>query len=365
MYPLIAVARELQAGAAAHGTELKLHFMGPGDKWSESLIAEGVEPHWILAGKLRRYASGMGANLLDIPKLIVGMVQAWFKMFWLMPDAVFSKGGPGAFPVVLAAWFFRVPVLAHDSDAKPGVTTLLSARFARKIAVSFPETEKFFPPEKTILTGNPVRKELSTSRKSPEEAKKDLGFAENAPLLLVLGGSQGSTRINEFILLNLKEILGSAQVLHQAGTENLIEAQKLARAALSGLNLTEELQSRYRPVPFLAQDYASALRGADVVLARAGSSTIFELAALGKPAILVPLPESANDHQRANAYAFQEAGAGVVIEESNLLPAIFLRELKRILENTEVRAKMESSARAFAKPDAAQKLAGTLWELAR
>ncbi len=363
VYPLVAVARELTRQAIERQTILQIHYLGPADRWTQIMAGENVRMHGIPGAKLRRYASGMGANLLDGPKFLAALFLAFFKIFWLMPDAVLSKGGPGALPVVLAAWFFRVPVLVHDSDAQPGVTTLLSARFAKKIAVSFEAAQKFFPAKKTLLTGNPVRAQLVPDM-SQAAAKSALNFDPNTPLLLVLGGSQGSTRINEFLAVNLEEISATVQVLHQTGTENFAETGKLTRAALSAVTVQEEAKSRYKAVPFLEGDYGTALAAADVIAGRAGASTISESAAAGKPMILIPLPEAANDHQRANAYAYAEAGAGVVIEEANLLPGIFLRELAGILGDRERYAKMQAAAKAFARPEAAARLTEALWELA-
>ncbi len=364
VYPLLAVKEALERTAVAKGLELDLWYMGPRDQYSEVLLAQGVQAHWLLAGKLRRYASGTLANLIDVPKILIGFLQAAWKMFWLMPGAVFSKGGPGALPVVCAAWFYRIPILVHDSDAAPGLTTLLTSRFAKRIAISFEQAARFFPSTKVILTGNPIRSSLFARRQDPKDDKKKLGFDENTPLLLVLGGSQGSTRINEFVVVNLKEILLLAQVFHQTGTENYLETNKLAQASMSDLAVQKAITTRYQALPFLDENYASALNAADVVAARAGSSTIFEIAGFGKPAILIPLLESANNHQRANAYAFAEAGGAVVVEENNLLPGIFTRQLKQILEDQGTREKMQKAATGFFKPDAANKLADLILELA-
>jgi UDP-N-acetylglucosamine--N-acetylmuramyl-(pentapeptide) pyrophosphoryl-undecaprenol N-acetylglucosamine transferase len=278
-------------------------------------------------------------------------------MFWLMPDAVFSKGGTGAFPVVLAAWFYRVPVMIHDSDAIPGITNLLSSRFARRIAVSFEAAKKYFNPSKTILTGNPVRAELLEKKFSRDQAKEILGFKKDMPLLLVLGGSQGAQRINDFIILTIKETLVRAQILHQTGAANYMEVKNLSRAALMDMPTKQEAESRYRAVAYLEDDLPVAMSAADLIVARAGSSSIFEIAAFGKPAILIPILESANDHQRANAYEFAQTGAAVVIEEPNLQPAIFIREVAGILNNPEKAEKMSKASAAFWKPEAADVIA--------
>lgn len=360
VYPLLAVAESLRKIMQSGETEaeLELVYIGPKNDPYAGLIAEKeIKAYYISAGKIRRYASGILKNILDIPRFFLGLIQAFWRMFWLMPDAVFSKGGTGAFPVVLAAWFYRVPVMIHDSDAIPGLNNLLSSRFAKRIAVSFRTAEKYFNPNKTLFTGNPIRAELLEKKFPQDTAKEILGFNKDAPLILVLGGSQGAQRINDFIILALKEILAHTQILHQTGKANYMEVKNLSQAALLDMPAKTEAASRYKAAPFLEDDLAIAMFAADIVVARAGSSSIFEIAAFGKPAILIPLLESASDHQRANAYEFAEAGAAVVIEEQNLQPAIFIHELTGILTNREKAEKMAKASAAFFKPEAPDTIA--------
>ncbi len=360
VYPLLAVAdslRKIMQSGGAEG-ELELVYIGPKKDTYAALVAEkGIRTHLISAGKVRRYTSGILGNVLDIPRFFLGLIQALWKMYWLMPDAVFSKGGTGAFPVVLAAWFYRVPVMIHDSDAIPGLTNLLSSRFAQRIAVSFETAKKYFNPSKTILTGNPIRPELLEKKYSREKAKEILGFQGDTQLILVLGGSQGAQRINDFIILALKEILAETQILHQTGKANYMEVKNLSQAALLDMPAKEEAASRYKAASYLEDDLPIAMTAADVIVARAGASSIFEIAAFGKPAILIPILESANDHQRANAYEFAETGAAVVIEEQNLQPPIFIRELTNILKNPEKAEKMSKTSAAFFKPEAPNTIA--------
>jgi len=289
-----------------------------------------------------------------------------FKLFLIMPDVVFSKGGTGALPVVLAAWFYHIPVAIHESDAKPGLTNLVSARFAKKIFVSFEEAAEYFDDRKTVITGTPVRSELFTDKTSRELAKEAMGFSPTDPLTLILGGSQGAQRVNDFILANLTALLKETQVLHQTGMANIADVQKMSRAAV----IDESFKNRYQAVGYLTDDASNpggkmgiALTAADLVIARAGSSTITEVAAFGLPAILIPLSESANGHQQLNAYAFAKAGAAVVIEEGNLLPGIFINQVKVILANADLRAKMSAASRQFFVPDAAEKIAGEILAL--
>lgn len=354
IYPLLAVVRELKKLGAEHGVLLDLRYFGPKDQFATLLEGDGVQLISIVSGKVRRYFSIQ--NIIDIPKFVIGLVQAFIKMFFVMPDAVFSKGGTGAFPVVFAAWFYHIPVVIHESDATPGLTNILSSKFAKRIAVSFEEAMQYFPPRKTALTGNPIRDDVLPPYIDQEVAKDSLGFHPKEPLMLVLGGSQGSTRINEFIVLHIASLLSLAQVLHQTGMDNIEEVKKLALAS-SG-TIPEATRVKYKPVPYLdSKDMKNALAASDVVIARAGSGTIFEIASVGKPAILIPLQGAANDHQKANAYAFMKAGAAIVVEEGNLTVQIISVDVKKILSDQTVREKMSAAAHAFAKPDAAKMIA--------
>jgi len=300
---------------------------------------------------------------VDVPKFFIGFIQALFRLFFIMPDVVFSKGGTGALPVVFAAAFFRIPIAIHESDAKPGLTNLFSARYAKRVFITFQAAASHFASEKVVLTGRPIQEELLNNRIDKSAAKESLGFSSSNPLTLILGGSQGSTRINDFILTNLKEIAGITQVLHQTGVNNLAEVEKLSRAAL----IDGSYKNRYQAVGYFtgetsATNIGLALSAADLVIMRPGS-TIAEIAAFGVPAILIPLAESANDHQRVNAYEFAKIGAAIVIEESNLLPGIFLNQLKSILTDGDVHAKMSAASAKFFIPGAAGKIVDELMQI--
>lgn len=358
-YPLLAVADALRKSAIQENVQLELRYLGPLDEWSAVLKDAGVEMSSLISGKIRRYFSLL--NLLDIPKFFIGIIQSFFKVFWHMPDAIFSKGGSGAFLVVFAGWFYRIPVLIHESDAAPGLANLVSAPFATRIAVSFENAAHYFNAKKVAVVGNPIRSSLLKIKTDQAVAKRELGFDPGRPLIFIEGGSQGSRRINEFTLLALKDLIQAAQILHQTGTSNYADVSKLARTALVAVPLKIEAESRYKPVAFLgAEHMALALSAADLVVARSGSGNIFEIAAFGKPSILIPLRESANDHQKANAYAFAKTGAAAVIEEENLLPGIFMGQVKAIFGNASLLLKMSAASAAFGKPGAAEAIADEL-----
>ncbi len=351
VYPTLAVIESLKKKMADLGAPLRLVRFGPKDGYETLFENQGVHIASIVAGKIRRYASFQ--NILDLPKFFIGLIEAFIKVFWIMPEVIFSKGGTGALPVIIAGWFYRIPIIIHESDAHPGLTNLVSSRFAKKIYASFEAAANYFPVQKTEVIGTPVRDELQAKQTTKELAKESLGFDPKLPLALILGGSQGSMRINEFILGHAGELLGVTQVLHQTGNANLTDVQRLSHAA----TIDESYRNRYQAVGYLTNNMNLALTAADLVVMRAGSSSIFEVAAFGVPAILIPLAESANDHQRANAYDFAKSGGGVVIEESNLLPGIFMSQLKNILMNDAVWQKMAHASARFFIPGAADKIA--------
>ena len=353
VYPLIAVVEAISKMAIQEKRIVELHYLGPKDEWSERLKSFGIETHSIIGAKLRRYFSPL--NFFDFFKFFIGLVQALGKLLFLMPDVIFSKGGTGGLAVIIAGWFYRIPIVIHESDAVPGATNSASAKFASKICVSFDAALAHFNPKKTILTGNPIRSEILGDLMMQRDAKEHLGFNPAGSFTLILGGSQGSERINNFILSNLEAILKETQVLHQTGRNNYEEVRRLSQTFD---------KSRYKALLYLEKELKAALTAADLVISRAGSGVIFEAAALGKPMLLIPLKGSANDHQRANAYEVMKTGAAVVIEEQNLLGTIFLNQLRQILSNPDVSNKMSAAARQFFKPSAAEVIAREIFGLA-
>lgn len=363
IYPLLAVTDALRDQAVKFNIDLELHYLGALDSYYAAALGNaGIKVGQVVSAKLRRYFSP--ANVLDIPKFFIGFFQTFLKMFFIMPDVIFSKGGPGAWSVVLCGRFYRIPVVIHESDAKPGLTNLLSSPFAVKIAVSFEAAKKYFNPQKTFVSGGLLRKELFSNRLEQATAKEQLNFDPQKSLTLILGGSQGSRRINEFILLNVKSLIPETQILHQTGKTNYGEFQKLSRAALLDVSLQAEVQNRYQPMPYLEENLPIALSAADAIVSRAGSGSIFEIAAFGKPSVLIPLSESAGDHQRLNAYEYAKNGAAAVIEEQNLFPEILISQIKNILQNEAVRVKMSQAAAQFFKSGGPELVAEAILELA-
>lgn len=361
-FPIVAVARELKKihnqltrpiGPNSE-TTLDMFFVGSNSFSKNLLRKEGIKAKVILAGKLRRYFSLR--NIVDLPKFFIGFFQALWIVYCIMPDVIFSKGGYDSVPVVLAGWIYRIPILIHESDAVPGLSNRLAAKFSKRIAVSFTLAESYFPPEKTVLTGNPIRfGDALVNKTNREDAKNLFGITEQKPVIFVFGGSQGSQKINEMVLDTLSQLLEKYEIIHQCGDKNYEKIKGI---------FEEKLPSGYHLFPFLNEkQMSSAYLLSDIIIARAGASSIFEIAAYGKPSILIPLSGSASDHQTKNAFAYAKAGATSVLEQANLIPNLFINEIDKILSRQEVSEKMSINAKNFFRSEAVRKIAQGLIDL--
>jgi len=350
-FPVIAIARELKRIAEEERIlDLELFYMGPDDFGEEILKEEMVIPIKVPAGKIRTYASL--ANLLDVFKTGLGIIYAIWKMFFIMPDVIFSKGGYGALPAVAASIFWRIPLIIHDSDAVPGRVNIFSARFAARIGIAFANAEDYFPKEKTALVGIPIRKRILGGIR--EEAKESLNIFSSLPVAAFIGASQGAQKINEAVLAVLKELTDEFEIVHQTGAKNYEEVKGEAGVIFENGGHKE----RYHPFGFFREaELRDFYHAADLIVSRAGASSIYEIAAWGKPSILIPLRIAAQNHQHKNAYEYASYGACVVIEEANLTPHILLAEIKKLLGDPEKMKKMGEAAQRFARIDAAEVIA--------
>lgn len=347
IFPIIAIARELKKRTL----DLNLRYIGPKDFISDTFLPkEGIILDYVSSGKVRRYFSfeAFFSNLIDVLfKIPFGTIQAFCMMFVTAPDVIISKGGFGSIPAVIAGWILRIPIFMHESDSIPGMANRLLSKFSERIFVSFPikETE-YFPNWKMIEAGNPIRTDLIEGNE--DYASKIFLLTSEKPVILILGGSQGSERINDLVAQVLPDILKEFEIIHQTGKAGYLKAKNEAVAVIA-----PTLLKYYHPYFFLNDnELKSAYAACDCIIARAGAGTIFEIAAVRKPSILIPLTEAAQNHQVKNAYSYANAGAAIVLEEGNLTPNFFLQEIREILspENT---IKMKRAAAEFSKPDAA------------
>lgn len=345
LIPLINVAKKINEKIGA----VEFLFIGPGGDMEKNLIEkEGISRKKILTGKMRRYFSWK--NFADAVKIPIGTIQSLWHLLVFMPDAIFSKGGFASFPVVLAGWLYRIPVFIHDSDCVPGLANSILGKLATRVAVSYPEAEREFTPGRVILTGNPVSVEISQG--DAEKARKMFSLTDIKKTIFIYGGSQGARIINNKVIKILPQLLKKYQVIHQTGEKNYADVTH--KAGELGIKAGRD---GYFPIAFIRDELKDILAVADLVISRAGANSLSEIAANGKPAIIIPIERSANNHQRMNAYSISKAGGCIVLEESNLGENIFLSRIEEILQNSELAGKLSQNIKQFYHPDADDKIA--------
>jgi UDP-N-acetylglucosamine--N-acetylmuramyl-(pentapeptide) pyrophosphoryl-undecaprenol N-acetylglucosamine transferase len=318
----------------------------------------------IHAGKLRRYnrlslwrqitrPSILLPNIIDMFKVAAGFVESVFRLLFWRPDVVFTKGGYVCLPVGMAARLLKIPLVIHDSDAHPGLTNRLLAKSATWIATGAPLHHYSYPKEKSQYVGIPISSDFRP-RKAEErkQLKSTLGFDSARPLLVVTGGGLGAKRLNDTVVSVLGELLKVTSVLLISGTAQYDELT---------LQVPKETD-RFQLRAFVSGGMAEVLGAADIVVARAGATTIMELAALAKPTILVPNAYLTGGHQLKNAAAFAENGAVLVLDEDDLdlHPPLLIETIKELLDDTKKMQHMQRSFFAYAKPHAAADVAKLL-----
>ncbi len=356
-YPIIAVAEAVNDLVRERKLlEPQMYYAAPDPYDKEMLYANTITFVPTAAGKMRRYFSIL--NFTDYFKTGWGIFRSVLRIFFVYPDVVFGKGGYASFPTILAAKFFKIPVIIHESDAVPGRVNKWAGAFAVKVAVSYPEAAEYFPKDKTAYTGNPVRRAILVPAR--EGMYEFLKIKRELPVIFITGGSQGAQALNEVILAALPQLVEEYQIIHQVGEANMKEVEGRANVALAD-SLHKD---NYKPFPYL-NDLALRMTAgaASLVISRAGS-TIFEIAAWGLPSILIPLPDSAEDHQVKNAFTYARTGAAVVIDQNNLTPGLLIEEIKRILGKPELVHQMQNAARNFARVDASKAIANALIDIA-
>lgn len=353
-YPIIAIAEALKDLVREQRlVSPSLYYLATSPVDEKALFESGITYVHIPAGKIRRYTSFK--NVTDFFITFYGTISALITLFRLYPDVVMSKGGYVSVPTVLAARILRIPIIIHESDAKPGRANLFASKFATKIAISFESAAGYFPKEaqgKIARTGTPIRKALT--RAEPEGAAEYLQLEREIPTVFILGGSQGAVKINDTVLTALPDLVSFANIIHQTGRANYKDVEAISRVVLA----ENPHATRYHPIDFLSEiSMQRAAGAAAIVVSRAGANSIAEIGHWKKPAILVPIPESISHDQRTNAYAFAQTGAAIVLEEENLTPHLLVSEIQRIISDPEVGKRMVLGAAGFSDPDAARILA--------
>jgi len=294
-----------------------IHYIGTESGIERKLIEkEGIPYHTVKAGKLRRYVDIK--NLTDTFKITQGLMQSIVIINKLKPSIVFSKGGFVSSPVVWAAWMNRVPIVIHESDITPGLANKIAIPFAKKVCYTFPETEKYIAKEKGVLTGIPVRENLFSGKK--EIGRRACNFEDNKPTILIIGGSLGSEVINKAIRGALKSILNSFQVCHICGKGNIDKNYE----GIKG----------YKQFEYVSEELPDLFAMADLIVSRAGATVLYEILALRKPNILIPLSKKASrGDQILNAQSFRKQGLSYVIMEEEIDKKSILAGIEKVYNN--------------------------------
>jgi len=345
LFPAIALADQLRAEDA----DSEVLFVG-GTRGLEGrvILPRGYRLATLPVGQLK------GKRLLSRVRTLSGLPPAVVRAVGLLrkfrPQVVVGAGGYVSGPLVLAAVLMRKPVLLLEQNAVPGATNRMLSHLASKIVVAFAESAGYFPAKRTFVLGNPLRPDLVQSLLEAEISH------DRGPSLLVLGGSQGARPINELMIAAaemLRDATPGLSVVHQTGAADVERVQQHY----------DEVGLRARVQPFI-EDMAVAYSDADLVLSRAGATTLAELTTAALPAVLIPYPYAADDHQTANARLLVEAGAAVMLRQRGLTAPQLVELLTQLLGNEKLLARMRRSMRALSRPAAAADVVALVRELA-
>ena len=337
VFPLVAVAESLLDQKRMFGFEVEMLMMGSGGLIKKEAAVLNIKCRRLLSTKWRRYFSL--ANFLDLLKTPIAFIQSLFWVWLFMPDIIFAKGGFGSLWPLVAARILFIPYVIHESDAVPGAVNSFFSAGAKKIFLAYDIARNFFPNKEVHVVGVPMKGVMKKIVENPPkriEALNAFGFKKDLPVVLISGGSQGAAPLNEVILLALIELTQKFQVIHQTGEVSFSNTKKGVEQIISEQKngLGQIISQNYSIVSFLdSAQLVLAYLAADVIVCRSGSQ-IFEIAALGKPTIVVPLPNASRDHQMANAKEFAKYGA-ILIEQPNLTPHILMNQIDEAYQNRE------------------------------
>ncbi|MCX7778880.1 MAG: undecaprenyldiphospho-muramoylpentapeptide beta-N-acetylglucosaminyltransferase [Patescibacteria group bacterium] len=344
--PLLAIAEEIRK----RKPETEFLFIGTRKGKPEKEMVQDYHFSFkgIFAGKLRRYFSLR--NFLDPLLIFLGFWQALFLLLSFRPKMIISAGGFVAVPVVIAGWFLKIPSLIHQQDIIPSLTNKILIPFAKKITVSFDKSLNDFPKGKTILTGQPIREMIFKGDK--EKAIQKFNLEKNLPTLLVLGGGTGAAILNELIWRNLERLTKICQIIHLTGP---------GKAKIG--NWPSKIKNfRYHTYEFLTDEIADAYAVADLVVSRAGINVLSELAVLGKPTIVIPIP---NSHQEANAKYFAEKKAVIVLNQKELTDEKLFHEIKKMIDHQEERKNLGERMKEIILKNSREKIFASLIKLGK
>lgn len=370
MTPVVAVLRELKKSKSADVRFWCDRKFAPQARSIIGHFDSSIPVQTVVAGKFRRYhnlawwrqllrpISIVLPNIRDAILVVCGFVQSLVRLIVWRPDVVFTKGGYVCLPVGLAARVLGIPLVIHDSDALPGLTNKVLGRFASAIATGAPLEHYDYPKAISRYVGVPIDGQFKPLTKAARiHAKESLGFDGARPLIVITGGGLGAKRINDAVLRILEPLLERGSVLLLSGSAQYDELRAL----------TPESDPRFQLEAFRSHGMAEVLGAADVVIARAGATTLLELAAVGAPTILIPNGFLTGGHQLKNAAVYGEKNAVLIVDDNAIVhqPELLLGAVDRILDDPKTTAVMQQVFRQFAKPDAAGDMAAMIRQAAK
>jgi len=342
-------------------TDVKALWIGSrGGVEQSSAIQNGILFSPIQTGKFRRYLSLR--TPIDVVRIPIGIVQAFRLLRCFRPDVVFSTGGFVSVPTVMAAKILRIPSLTHEQTATVGLATRINARFVDVVALSFAQSRARLPHTRAriVVTGNPIRASLLEG--TAAAALGQFSLSPELPLIYVTGGALGAHAINEAVLAALPRLLTFTQVIHQCGPAGGNGDAPRLREARS--QLPPELQNRYVIRELIGPELADIYAAASLIVGRAGAGTVAEIAAIGKPSILIPLPGAGGDEQTINARILADARGAVLLPQANLSPDRLILEIEAMLNSGRL-DEISNSTRALGQTDAAERLAAEILKISR
>ena len=322
----------------------EIEYMGSYDGIEKSLVEQAGLPYYgISSGKLRRYLDVK--NLTDPARILKGLSEAKKFMKEHKPDIVFSKGGFVSVPVIYAAYSAHIPIVIHESNLSPGLANKLSIPKANMVCYNFPETKQYLPADKSVCTGLPVRRELKQG--DPHKGYAFCGFAEDKPLLMIIGGSLGALKINLAVRAALDDLLKTFHIAHICGSGKMDEKYQNIEG--------------YRQFEYVSDELPDLFAAASVIISRAGANVIYEIASLQKPSILIPLgKDQSRGDQILNANSFKKRGFAEVLPEENLTKESLYNDVVEVYAN---RDSYINAIAASEQNDSAQKVCDIICEV--
>ncbi|PIS14983.1 undecaprenyldiphospho-muramoylpentapeptide beta-N-acetylglucosaminyltransferase [Candidatus Shapirobacteria bacterium CG09_land_8_20_14_0_10_38_17] len=352
--PALAIISELKERGNWQIYYLGRKYTLEGDKTpsaeSQVLPQVGIKFIPIPAGRLqRKFTRWTIPSLIRIP---LGVIHSFWHLLKIRPDLVCSFGGYVSVPIVFAAWLLGIPSLTHEQTVVVGLANKINALFANKVAISFSDSAQFFPKKKVILTGNPLRQEIF------KIGKPLFSLPKNRKTIYITGGSQGASVINQAVLEALPELIKNYNIIHQCGNK---EFPKIARKRKS---LPVKWQQYYFLTGYVdPKDIGWVFKNAHLVISRGGANTILELAALGKPAIIIPIPWATHNEQMKNAKFLSDKGLAEILGQSKLNGQTLTQKIQKMNAHLNNYQKAGEKIKKEINRQSSQSLVNALYDL--